>query len=154
MSWRRTQLGNQLCDQDQLILELFANQSVRYIGNDAEFAQHLVLDNTSTNLILILNDPIWISDLYRTLHKNLTSPVTDFYIGINRYHILGNDTTMTIKDNGQAGANIIQVVDNIVRKLNFKITKHGTYDFDLGRHFNFVQPLTWAYGSYVTNSST
>jgi hypothetical protein len=154
MSWRRTQLENQLCDQDQLILELFNNQPVRYIGNDVEFARHLILDNTSTNLILVLNNPIWISDLYRILHKNLTFPVTNFYIGINRYHILGNDTTMVIEDLGQAGANIIQVVDKIVRKLNFKITKHGTYDCDLGRYFNFVQPLTWAYGSYVTNSST
>ena len=154
MSWRRTQLGNQLCDQDQLILDLFNNQSVRYIGNDVEFAQHLVLDNTSTNLILVLNNPIWISDLYRILHKNLTFPVTDFYIGINRYYILGNDTNMMIEDLGQAGTNIIQVVNNIVGKLNCKITKHGTYDHDHSRHFNFVQPLTWVYGSYVTNSST
>jgi hypothetical protein len=154
MSWRRTQLENQLCDQDQLILGLFNNRSVRYIGDDVEFAQHLTLDNTSTNLILVLNSPMWISDLYRILHKNLTHPVTNFYIGINRYYILGNDTTMIIEDFGQAGANIIQVVDKIVKKLNFKITKHGTYDHDRGRHFNFVQPLTWAYGSHVTNSNT
>jgi hypothetical protein len=154
MSWRRTQLENQLCDQDQLILGLFNNRSVRYIGDDVEFAQHLTLDNTSTNLILVLNSPMWISDLYRILHKNLTHPVTNFYIGINRYYILGNDTTMIIENFGQAGANIIQVVEKIVRKLNFKITKHGTYDYDRGRHFNFVQPLTWAYGSHVTNSNT
>tara|TARA_R110000868_G_scaffold214205_1_gene464308 strand:- start:1168 stop:1632 length:465 start_codon:yes stop_codon:yes gene_type:complete len=154
MTWRHTQLENQLCDQDQLILGLFNNQSVRYIGNDVKFAEHLVLDNTATNLILILNDPIWISDLYHILHKNLIFPITNFYIGINRYHILGNDTTIVIENLGQAGANIIQVVDKIISKLNFKITKHGTHDNDLGRHFNFVQPLTWAYGSHVTNSST
>jgi hypothetical protein len=153
MNQQRTHLENQLCDQDQLILELFNNQSVRYIGNDVEFAQHLILDNTSTNLILVLHTPFWISDLYRILHKNLTFSVTNFYIGINRYCLLGNDTTMIIEDLGQAGANIIQVVDKIVRKLNFKITKHGTYDHDYGRYFNFVQPLTWAYGSYVTNNS-
>ena len=154
MSWRRTQLGNQLCDQDRLILELFQHQSVKYIGNDLEFAQQLTLDDTSTNLILILNKPIWISDLYCILNKNLTFPVTNFYIGVNRYYILGNDTTMIIEDLGQAGANIIQVIDKIVRKLNFKITKHGTYDYDHGRYFNFVQPLTWVYGSYVTDSGT
>jgi hypothetical protein len=61
---------------------------------------------------------------------------------------------MIINDLGQAGANIIQVIDKIVKKLNFKITKHGTYDYDHGRYFNFVQPLTWAYGSYVTDSGT
>jgi hypothetical protein len=153
MSWRSTQLGDNLCDQDQLIIDLFKNQSVKYVGSDCEFAQHLNSDNKSNNLILILDQPVWVSDLYKILCKNLLTPVDKFYIGINRYVILGNDTDIVIENINQHGTDIIQLVARIITKLNYTIIDQGTYDNDRGRYFNFVQPLTWIYGSYVTDQS-
>jgi len=153
MSWRTTQLGNRLCDQDQLILDLFKDQSVKYVGYDSEFAQHLNVNNNSNNLILILNQPVWVSELYKILHQNLLTPVDKFYIGVNRYTILGNDTNIVIENTNQHGTNIIQIINKIITKLNYTIVNQGTHDNDLGRYFNFVQPLTWIYGSYVTDQS-
>ena len=39
MSWRSVQLGDAICAQDQLILDLFQNQCVKYQGHDVEFAK-------------------------------------------------------------------------------------------------------------------
>lgn len=153
MSRRSVQLGNNLCDQDQLIINLFKNQSVKYVGSDYEFAQHLNIDNKSNNLILILDQPVWVSDLYKILYKNLLTPVDKFYIGVNRYIILGNDTDIVIENTNQHGTDIIQTINKIITKLNYTIVDQGTCDNDRGRHFNFVQPLTWIYGSYVTDQS-
>ena len=41
MKWRTVQLGNDLCKQDKIILDLFATAPVRYIGNDNIFAKNL-----------------------------------------------------------------------------------------------------------------
>jgi hypothetical protein len=153
MSWRSTQLNDQFCDQDRIILELFKNKSVRYVGNDYKFAQHLSIDNNSNNLVLIINDPMWISELCDYLINHLAFPITTFYVGINRYQITGNDTNMLIKNTDHQGENIIKVVDQIISKLNYKIIKQGSYDNDRGRYFNFVQPLTWIYGLHATDKS-
>jgi hypothetical protein len=93
---------------------------------------------------------------YFTDEKSLISYLnTDDKRGepINRYQITGNDTNMLIKNTTHHGENIIKVVDQIISKLNYKIIKQGTHDDDRGRYFNFVQPLTWIYGSHVTDKS-
>jgi hypothetical protein len=92
MSWRSTQLGEQFCDQDKLILSLFPDTAVNYVGNDAEFQQRLSYNVDSKNLILILNTPIWVSGIIASCKQHLTKQVETFYIGINRYYVQGNDT--------------------------------------------------------------
>jgi hypothetical protein len=153
MSWRSAQLGSQLCDQDNLIIRLFKGQSVKYVGADIDFSKNLVIDNNSSNLILILNESMWVSDLYKILHKNLTPSVTTFYIGINRYRVLGNDSNIAINNTIHHGENIIHLVNTIINNLGYSIIKQGTHDDDLGQYFNFVQPLTWIYGLYNENKS-
>jgi hypothetical protein len=146
MSWRSTQLDNQLCDQDIVILDLFQNKTVRYVGTDYEFANHLVVDNSSSNLILILNQPAWLSEIYTQIKNLLISPVDTFYIGINRYTVLGNDTDLTISQNKTHSEELINFIEQIVVDSSYRIVKSGFYDSDRGRYFNFVQPLTWIYG--------
>lgn len=140
MSWRATQLGDTLCEQDQLILKLFNNVDVRYVGNDTEFSQHLQCNPDSNNLILIINQPLWLSDILLTCRDHLTNQTTNFYIGVNRYLILGNDTNIT-------GTDILDCIKQFIIKLDFKITHSSCIERDLGRRFNFVQPLTWIYGN-------
>jgi hypothetical protein len=149
MSWRSIQLGSQLCDQDRIILELFKNKSVRYVGSDREFARHLSIEQSSENLIVIINQPVWISEIHAQLLDVLTNNTKTFYIGINRYTILGNDTDLQIDNQLANGDNIVALIKKIVTNLNCTVTDTGTYNYDCGRYFNFVQPLTWVYG--VTN---
>ena len=151
MSWRRTQLDQSLCDQDRLILQLFENRSVKYIGQDAEFAEHLTVDNDSPNLILIINQPVWCSELVSLCKTHLTAPIQTFYIGINRYCIKGNDTKVNINLSDSKGKDLIDFVSG--QASGYVITQSGHHDLDLGRHFNFVQPLTWVYGHKTTNQS-
>lgn len=153
MSWRLTQLNGRLCEQDNIILDLFKDQAVKCVGADPEFAQHLTVNNNSSNLILILNRPLWISDLYNELQQYLQLPITNFYIGINRYKILGNDTDCVFQNSNKFGTDLLRVVDKFVTRLNYTVIKQGTHDNDQGRYFNFVQPLTWVYGSHATNQS-
>lgn len=151
MSWRTVQLNDQLCDQDRLLMDLFANSSVNYIGFDHEFKQRLAHDSTSSNLVLILNSPIWVSDIVATCQKHLTNSVETFYIGINRYVVLGNDTTMLIKNTENRGKDLIHLITELVKIQNFSVSKYGHFDQDHGRYFNFIQPLTWVYGHKTTD---
>ena len=153
MSWRQTQLDQSLCDQDRLILQLFENCSVKYIGQDAEFAERLTVDNDSPNLILIINQPVWCSELVALCKTHLTDLIQTFYIGINRYYIKGNDTTVNINLSDNKGQDIIDFVSGQAQASGHVTTQSGHYDQDLGRHFNFVQPLTWVYGHKTTNQS-
>jgi hypothetical protein len=153
MSWRRTQLDQSLCDQDRLILQLFENRSVKYIGQDAEFAEHLTVDNDSSNLVLIINHPVWCSELIALCKTYMSDPIQTFYIGINRYCIKGNDTTVDINLSDSKGQDIIDFISNQAQASGYVITQSGHYDQDLGRYFNFVQPLTWVYGNKTTNQS-
>lgn len=146
MSLRSIQLDNQLCDQDIIILDLFKNETVRYVGIDYEFVNHLVIDNSSSNLILILNQPMWISEICKQIKNLLISPVDTFYIGINRYKVLGNDTDLKIAQNKMHSQDLIHFIEQIVVDSNYQVIKSGFYDNDRGRYFNFVQPLTWIYG--------
>jgi hypothetical protein len=151
MSWRTTQLGNQTCDQDKLILDLFSNKSVNYVGTDTEFQQWLNHDVDSENLVLILNTPIWVSGIIASCKQHLTERVKTFYIGINRYCVQGNDTNSELIDTGNRGSDLIHLVTAIVERQGFSVSKFGQFDNDQGRYFNFVQPLTWVYGHNSTN---
>ena len=153
MSWRSTQLGSDLCDQDQLILNLFDDRPVRYIGTDTEFAANLNCDQSSTALILILNQPLWLSQVVEQCRQHLTDPVDTFYIGINRYCVKGNNTTSTFADTGSPGRDLINMLESVIQELGYTKIDSGYFDQDLGRYFNFVQPLTWIYGTKNTNSN-
>lgn len=154
MSWRTVQLGQDLCDQDQLILDLFKNKDVRYIGSDNEFAQMLSCNELAANLILVINHNVWCSDVVKLVSKHLVTPIDNFYIGINRYCILGNDTTETFTVSNHNGQDIVNMLSNLAQRAGYTTTKSGFYDQDIGRYFNFVQPLTWIYGNRSkTNTS-
>ena len=151
MSWRQTQLNQSLCDQDQLILQLFEHSPVNYVGRDPEFAKLLVRDNHAENLVLIVNQPVWCSELISLCKTHLTSSIKNFYIGINRYYIKGNDTNIDFEITKHKGKDIIDFVAGQLHTHGYSTTKSGYFDLDLGRYFNFVQPLTWLYGHKTTN---
>ena len=153
MSWRTTQLGDQLCDQDKLIVNLFNNKDVNYIGVDVEFQQKLEHNPDSENVVLILNTPVWVSDVINHCRQHLHTKIKTFYIGINRYQVLGNNTTKEFDTTENVGADLIHLLTNLVQEQGFTVTKSGHFDHDRGRYFNFVQPLTWVYGHNVTNQS-
>jgi len=145
MSWRSTQLGDNLCSQDQIILQLFNGQPVRYVGKDSEFAKHLICQDSAENLVLIINQPVWFSQLRDLVAANLCSPITKFYIGINRYCILGKNTADAVSSTG--GHGILELLTHYVNQHGYAVESQGMLDNDQGRHFNFVQPLTWMYGT-------
>jgi hypothetical protein len=153
MSWRLTQLGSELCEQDQVILNLFKDRPVRYIGTDTEFAAKLNCEQSSTELILILNQPLWTSQLIDQCRQYLVNPINTFYIGINRYCVKGNNTTRNFVNTGSHGSDLINMLEDIISELGYEKTNSGNFDCDLGRYFNFVQPLTWIYGKQKTNSN-
>jgi hypothetical protein len=153
MSWRSTQLNQELCNQDRVILDLFHHKDVNYIGNDNEFKRLLNHNNSSTNLILIINHNVWCSDIVKFLCQHLKHPINTFYIGLNRYCVKGNDTQEEYLNTGNHGNDLVLMINNVVAQLGYSVSKSGSYDKDLGRHFNFVQPLTWAYGSKANTSN-
>ena len=144
MSWRTIQLGDTLCDQDQFIIDLFYGQRVRYIGNDTEFSTHLCCDDTANNLVLIIQESLWLSKILEICTQHLTTDVNCFYLSFNRYTVLGNDTNLVAGD-------MINLISQFVRKKGFDVLKTSKIERDLGRYFNFVQPLTWIYGTKTTN---
>jgi hypothetical protein len=151
MTWRHIQLGNDVCDQDSLILSLFSGQSVRYVGSDLGFCEKLSIDIDSPNLILIINEPHWVSEIQKILETNLLSHTEKFYVGINRYQVVGNDTDIEFNITDQKGQDIINMMTFYVNRQGFTVLKTGRFDQDRGRYFNFVQPLTWMYGTNETN---
>jgi hypothetical protein len=151
MSWRQTQLNQSLCDQDQIILQLFDQQPVKYLGHDLEFAKYLTQNDHAENLVLIINHPVWYSELISLCKMSLTDSIKTFYIGINRYHIKGNDTAVDFEISEGKGKDIINFVGNQIQAHGYLIAKSGHFDLDLGRYFNFVQPLTWLYGHKTSN---
>ena len=93
MSWRTIQLGDSNCDQDQIILDLYKDTAVNYIGNDPDFARKLTLDTDSEHAVAVFNQPGLLSDFIDFVQQ--LAEYKTFYLGINRYFILGNDTTIT-----------------------------------------------------------
>lgn len=151
MSWRFIQLGNGLCDQDLIIMKLFENQPVKYIGNDHEFKQKLQTSADAENLVLILNTPMWISEIIKTCQRELVDPIKTCYIGVNRYHVLGNDTAKVFDIADDRSVDILNFITGITTNLGFAIIQSGYYTEDLGQRFNFVQPLTWIYAHKITD---
>jgi hypothetical protein len=151
MSWRSVQIKQKACSQDLIIFDLFKNKKVKYVGKDQEFASRLALDDNATNLILIVNSGYWISDLINTIELHLENKYESFYIGINRYTINGNDTNLVFDPAIDSGQLLINLVTKIAKKKNYQIIKSGYFDQDLGRYMNFVQPVTWVYGTPTNN---
>jgi hypothetical protein len=144
MSWRSVQLGNKLCDQDQLIVKLFQSESVNYVGHDDEFAQHLNCSALSNNLILIVNRAHWVSDIFKICQEQLTDKIKCVYLSVNRYCLLGNDTELIVDD-------VVDLLVCVLTQHGFDIVGKSQCERDLGRYFNFVQPITWVYGRKTTN---
>ena len=68
-----------------------------------------------------------------------------FYLGINRYVVLGNNTNITFNTTDSEGQSLLGLVHRILP--DFNMIDSGTFDNDQGKYFNFVQPLTWIYGT-------
>ena len=151
MSGRYGQLMGSLCDQDLLILDLFKNKPVRYIGEDTEFSQHLIISECAQSTVAIFNHWGWLSDLLTFVDDIAnTKELEDFYLGINRYFLRGNDTDIVFPENSTSK----DLIDLLIKKFNgygFVVTKFGFRDQDNGRYFNFVQPITWIYGTSKYN---
>ena len=148
MSWRTVQLGNALCSQDQLIIKLFNNRPVRYIGSDTVFAKNLQLDHKSSSVVAVFNSSGWLTDLLQFIEKSIRNS-DEFYIGINRYHVIGNNTTHNFTDG--SGKTLINFVSQYLNTLGYVVLDSGHMDHDEGKYFNFVQPLTWVYGTIADN---
>jgi hypothetical protein len=146
MSWRTVQLKDDLCDQDRLILNLFNGRPVQYIGTDIEFSKHLNLSKHAQSIVLIFNRTAWLSELIEFIEQTLTSKQgQEFYIGINRYCICGNDTNIEFDTN--TSQDLIKFISQRINTLGYTIIDSGSFDQDQGKYFNFIQPLTWIYGT-------
>ncbi len=133
MSWRTVQLGTSNCDQDQIILDLYKDTAVDYIGNDPEFASKLTLDINSEHAVAVFNQPGLLSDFINFIQQ--LSKYKTFYLGINRYFILGNDTTLTYDTvNKTESENLFLTVGQV---LNCNIVQSGPYDNEPGRDLDF-----------------
>ncbi len=153
-TWRETQLGNDLCDQDRIILDLVKGRSVQIRGDHYDFAHHLCLDQSSDFLIILLNRRLWLSEIKQIIDENLAKNINNLYIGINRFIVLGNDTRSIYKDNNIGrGQQILDILQKFIAVQKFSIKCQGSMDHDQGRYFNFVQPLTWLYAERETNTS-
>jgi hypothetical protein len=150
-TWRYVQLGDKTCSQDQIILNLFQSSEVRYIGHDREFANQLTLNNHADSVVLVINENFWISELVNCVQKNCNDQIKRCYIGINRYCLLGNDTDIDIATHSSMGQTIVKFVSGLLKDRGFDIEQSGYYDQDFGQRFNFVQPLTWIYGTNNRN---
>lgn len=144
-SWRSIQLKDKNCDQDNIILDIVNQRPVKYVGFDKEFEARLNVDDNSACLVLVINYPVWFSDIVKLCRQHISSTVTEVYIGINRYYLLGNDTSYVINSSQEYGRDILNAVKKWAIPENFKIVNQGTHDADRGAMFNFVQPLTWMY---------
>ena len=143
MTWRLVQLDNALCEQDQVILSIYKDRPVKYIGHDNEFAKKLLIDIDSKDVVAIFNTDGWLSDLVSFI-KNL-SEYHSFYLGINRYVIQGNDTNFVFESTESNGQQLLKLVSMILPQFN--VIKSGYFDDDQGKYFNFIQPLTWIYAA-------
>lgn len=150
MTWRSLQLNHQPCSQDLVIYNLFQNLAVKYVGNDSEFATTLNIDPASKHLILCINRPIWLSELLSLITQELSTNYETFYISVNRYQLKGNDTALKFASNSN-GSLIIELIKNLSNAIGYTVIKQGSFDNDRGRHMNFVQPLTWVYGTHHPN---
>jgi hypothetical protein len=145
---------DELCDQDQTILRLVNGHPVRLNGNHRGFDQFITQDQDSNFALVLLTDPAWISEIFQQLDDWIDDKIDFVYIGINRYCILGNDTITEYHDNGIGrGQQLVNVLRDFLLGKGLVMKTSGTFDDDLGRYFNFVQPLTWIYCERETDRS-
>lgn len=150
-SWRTAQLGTDLCDQDQLIKQLIGSYKVRLHGEHCGFYQFCEIDPASDFCLIFLNKPMWLSEIKKRCASFLSYPTNRVYIGINRYQIKGNDTSYRSSTLDVAyGPQLLGWLSECLKELGFTPQQQGHYDYDRGRHFNFVQPLTWIYAEHET----
>ncbi len=146
MNWREVQLGTTLCDQDIFIKQLIGNNKVRLHGEDAGFQQFCSIDPTSQFCLIFFQNMRWLSEIKRECADFLSHPTSRVYVGINRYTIKGNDTFYSLHDSALTnGAQILTWTSDYLKTLGFTTTQQGCFEFDCGKYFNFVQPLTWIY---------
>lgn len=152
MNWRTVQLGSATCDQDRKLLQLIDRRSVRIHGNHQGFDQFCNVNPQSDFCLIFFNTPAWLSEIRDRLHKYLEPPTTCVYIGINRYQIKGNDIgPCTVNSTDNHSQQILSWTQQILSTLGFKCLQQGYMEQDVGRYFNFVQPLTWIYAEHATN---
>jgi hypothetical protein len=153
MSWRSIQLGQDLCDQDRLILEMFGSSPVDYQGDDEEFARLLNRDPEAQNLILILNRRAWVSEIIQQIDQCLDlKSYHRIYMSINRYCVFGNDTTLEFpktKDGDMA----LWLLTRMLESRGYLVMQKNAFDEDRGLYFNFVQPVTWIYAIHPDHVS-
>lgn len=154
MSWRTIQLGDTTCDQDRKLLDFINQRPVRIHGNHAGFDQFCSVDPHSDFCVIFLNTPAWLSEIRDDLCQYLAAPTKHLYVGINRYQIIGNDVgPCPINHGSNHSQQILTWIDHLLTTLGFETLQQGHIDRDLGRFFNFVQPLTWIYAERATNQS-
>ena len=154
MSWRAVQLGSKTCDQDRKILDLINQRSIRIHGDHQGFDQFCNIDPQSDFCVIFLNTPVWLSEMRDSLYQYLEPPTTHVYVGINRYQIKGNDIGYCpINHSDNYSHQILTWASQVLATLGFESLQQGCMDRDLGRFFNFVQPLTWIYAERATNQS-
>jgi hypothetical protein len=146
MNWREVQLGTTLCDQDIIIKQLIGNNKVRLHGEDAGFQQFCRIDPTSQFCLIFFQNMRWLSEIKRECADFLSYPTSQVYVGINRYTIKGNDTFYSLHNSELTnGSQILSWTSDYIKTLGFTTIQQGCFEFDRGKYFNFVQPLTWIY---------
>jgi hypothetical protein len=95
---------------------------------------------------------MWLSTLIDRV-RTLLEPnkFETFYIGVNRYQILGNDTDINFDQSCDSGAIITRLLTTISTQQGYKVSKSDYFDNDRGHYMNFVQPVTWVYGTSITD---
>jgi hypothetical protein len=154
MTWRDVQLGSNLCDQDRLILDLVQERSVRIHGDNTGFDRFCNIDPQSDFGLIFFNRSLWLSEIRQQLRDFSAKNIKCLYVGINRYQIKGNDTSYSSKNqNDTPGVELLCWLEHCLAEIGFSVKKKGFFDEDRGRFYNFVQPLTWLYAEYATNSN-
>lgn len=151
MNWRAIQLGDQLCEQDQIILDLVAGRPVRIHGNHYGFDRLVEVDDQSDFCLIFINQPLWLSEVSDLCIRYLQQSTQNLYIGINRYQIKGNDTDYQSAADLSPGQALLEWLGTLLTNSGFTIKAQDCLEKDLGRHFNFVQPVTWIYAEHETD---
>lgn len=151
MNWRTTQLGDQLCDQDQVILDLVAGRPVRVHGNHNGFDRWIQIDDHSDFCLIFINQPFWLSQVRDFCVQHMRPGTRQVYIGINRYQIKGNDTDYQAPPHLSPGQALLRWLGMLLEHQGFIIRSQNCLERDRGRYFNAVQPLTWIYAEHETD---
>ena len=84
MNWRSVQLGDDSCDQDNIIKELIDNRPVLIHGRDHGFSRMVKIDDKSETCLIFFNEPLWLSTIRDRCSLYLSQDIKHCYISINR----------------------------------------------------------------------